>query len=92
MPASYPAKLINHCVAKDEKSRLSVPLVFVTLNGVMALSSQDKVSGNELGALVQELVKGVLSIRRWLAEEDGTRRVLDVVAGACDGLAIGFHG
>ena len=42
---------------------------------------------------MQQLVEGVLGISGGLAEEDGARGVLDKgVAGAGDGLSVGFHG
>lgn len=71
---------------------MPIPLMLVALNGVVALSSQYEVSGNELGTLVQELVKRVLGVRCRFAEENRTGRVLDIVARARDGLAVRFHG
>lgn len=67
-------------------------LVLVLFDGVVALSSQDEISGNELGALVEELVERVLGVGGWLTKQDGTSGVLDVVAAAGDGLAVGLHG
>jgi hypothetical protein len=67
-------------------------LVLVAVDGVVGLDSEDEVGGNELGALVEELEEGVLRVGTGLTEEDGTGGVLDVVAAAGDGLAVGFHG
>ena len=40
---------------------------------------------------MQELEEGVLGVGAGLAEEDGAGGVFDVVAGAGDGFAVGFH-
>ena len=45
-------------------------LVQVAGDGVVGLSSQDEVGGDQLGTLVDELEEGVLSIGAGLAEED----------------------
>lgn len=66
--------------------------MLVVLDRVVRLSGHDEIGGDELGALVEELVKGVLRVGRGLAEEDWASGVLDVVAGAGDGLAVGLHG
>jgi hypothetical protein len=66
-------------------------LVLVVLNRIVALGSQDEVGGNELGALVEELIEGVLGVGGWLTEQDGAGCVLDVVAAAGDGLAVRLH-
>ena len=63
-------------------------LVLVVLNGVVALGSQDEVGGDELGALVEQLVERVLGICGRLAKENGASRVLDVVAAAGDSLSV----
>lgn len=47
-------------------------LVQVVGNGVMRLGSQDEVGGDQLGALVDKLEEGVLSIGAGLAEENRT--------------------
>jgi hypothetical protein len=69
-----------------------VLLVLIVLDRVVALSGQDEVGGDELGALVEQLVEGVLSVGRWLTEEDGSGGVLDVISTASDGLSIRLHG
>jgi hypothetical protein len=66
--------------------------VLVLLDGVVALRSQDEVSGDELRALVEKLVERVLCVGGGLAEYDGTSGVLDVVAAAGDGLSVRLHG
>jgi hypothetical protein len=67
-------------------------LVLVVLDGVVALCSQDEVGGNELGALVEQLVERVLRVGCGLTEEDGSGGVLDVVSTASDGLSVRLHG
>lgn len=65
--------------------------MLVVLNRVVALSSQDEIGGNELGALVEQLVERVLGIGCRLAEQDWSGGVLDVVAATGDGLAVRLH-
>lgn len=67
-------------------------LVQVVGDGIVRLGSQDEVGGNQLGALVDQLKEGVLSIGAWLAKEDRTGRVLSRSAVRGGGLAIGLHG
>lgn len=67
-------------------------LVLVVIDWVMALGGNDEVSRDKFGALVQELVEGVLGISGRLAEEDGAGSVFNHVIVAGHGLAIGFHG
>ena len=67
-------------------------LVLVVLDGVVRLGGEDEVGGDELGALVEELVERVLCVGGGLTKEDGTGGVLDVVAATGDGLAVGLHG
>ena len=68
-------------------------LVLVVRDWVVRFSGEDEICGNELGALVQQLVEGVLGIGGRLAKEDGARGVLDEgVAGARYGFSVGFHG
>ena len=66
-------------------------LVRVVLAGVVALCRQDEVGRDQLGALVEQLVEGVLGVGGGLAEEDGAGGVLDVVAAAGDGLSVRLH-
>jgi hypothetical protein len=63
----------------------------VVLNGVVAVDSEDKVSGDELSALVDELEERVLSIGARLAKEDWASSVANVFAVTSDGLAIRLH-
>jgi hypothetical protein len=66
--------------------------VLVVLDRVVALGGHDEVSGDELSALVEQLVERVLSVGGRLAEQDGSSGVLNIVSTACDGLSIGLHG
>ena len=54
--------------------------VVVVAKRVESLRERDEVDGNDLGALVQELVEAVLAVRAGLAPVDGARRVVDRVA------------
>jgi hypothetical protein len=68
-------------------------LVLVVVDRVVGFGGEDEISGDELGALVEELVEGVLGVGGGFTEEDGASGVLDeVVCGAGDCLAVGFHG
>jgi hypothetical protein len=68
-------------------------LVLVVRDWVVRFSGKNEVCGDELGALVQQLVEGVLGVGGRLAKEDGASSVLDEgVAGAGNGLPVGFHG
>ena len=59
---------------------------------VVRFGGEDEVRGDELGALVQQLVEGVLGVGGGLAEQDGARGVLNEgVTGAGDGFTVGFH-
>jgi hypothetical protein len=67
-------------------------LVFVVVDWVVAFCSKDEVGWDEFGALVQELVEGVLGVGGWLAEENWTCGVSHHLVVTGNRLAIGFHG
>ena len=67
-------------------------LVLAALDGVVRLGGHEEVGGDELGTLVQQLEEAVLGVGGGLAEQDGARGVLDVLAGAGDGFAVALHG
>jgi hypothetical protein len=46
-------------------------LVEVVADGVVRLGSEDEVGGDQLGALVDKLEEGVLSVGARLSEKDG---------------------
>ena len=67
--------------------------MLIVVNWVVGFGSDYEVSGDELGALMKELVEGVLGVGGGFTEEDWASGVLDeVVCGAGDCLAVGFHG
>ena len=66
--------------------------MLIVLHWVVALSCEDKVGGNQLRALVQELVERMLGVGRRLAEKNRPCGVLDVIAGSSNGFAVGLHG
>ena len=58
---------------------------------VVAVSRGDEVARNHLGALVDQLVEGVLAVRTRFAPEDRTSLVVHALGIAVNGLAVGFH-
>lgn len=68
-------------------------LVLVVVDGVVGLGGQDEVCGDELGALVEQLVERVLGVGGGFAEEDWSCSVFDELVGAArDSFPVGFHG
>jgi len=65
--------------------------VEIVLNGVVALSSEDEVRRDQLRALVEKLIEGVLCVGCRLTEDDGASGVLDVITATGDGLTVGLH-
>ena len=65
-------------------------LVMVT-DLVVAVGRSDEVARNHLGALVDQLVEGVLAVGARFAPEDRTRLVVHALGVAVNGLAVGFH-
>ena len=65
----------------------------VPSDGVEGLYRGEEVAGDELCALVYELVEGVLAVGAGLAPDYGTSGVAacDGRALACDALAVGLH-
>jgi hypothetical protein len=66
--------------------------VLVVLDRVVALCCQDEVRGDELGALVKQLVERVLGVSCRLTEDNWPCGVLDVVSATGDCLSVGLHG
>ena len=60
-------------------------------DGIVGLRAADEVAGNEVGALVDELIKRMLAVRAGLAPLDGTGRVCDGLAVLVDALAVRLH-
>src|ERR1035441_2936604 len=58
---------------------------------ILRLDGREEIGGNPLGALVDELVKGVLAVRARLAPDDRPGDGLDRLAVAGDALAVAFH-
>jgi hypothetical protein len=65
--------------------------MFVVINWIVALCGNNKISWDELSALVQELIEGVLGVGGWLAEENRTGGVFNHVVVPRNRLAIGLH-
>ncbi len=66
-------------------------LLVVIANLVVAVGRGDEVARNHLGALVDELVEGMLAVGTRFAPEDRTRLVVHALGIAVNGLAVGFH-
>jgi len=66
-------------------------LLVVIANLVVAVGRGDEVARNHLGALMDELVEGVLAVRTRFAPEDRTGLVVDAQGVAVNSLAVGFH-
>ena len=66
-------------------------LLVMVADLVVAVGRGDEVARNHLGALVDELVEGVLAVRTRFAPEDRTSLVVDAQGIAVNGLAVGFH-
>ena len=58
---------------------------------VMANRGRNKVAWNQLGALMDQLVKGMLTVSARLAPDNRARFVRNSVAVAIDIFAVGFH-
>ena len=66
-------------------------LLVVVADLVVAVCRGDEVARNHLGALVDELVEGVLAVGTRFAPEDRTRLVVHALAVTVNGLAVRFH-
>ena len=53
---------------EETYGRVYLLLVLVVLNGVVALGCKNEIGGDELSALMKQLVEGVLGIGGWLSE------------------------
>lgn len=67
-------------------------LVLATLDRVVGLNGHEEIGRNKLGTLVKKLEEAVLGVGGGLAEQDGTGSVLDILAGASNGLTVALHG
>ncbi len=63
----------------------------VITDGVVADGWCQEVTGDHLGALVDQLVEGVLAVGARLTPDDGTGLVVDLVAVAVHVFAVGLH-
>ena len=66
-------------------------LVPVVLGWVVGLGSENEVSWDELGTLVEQLVEGVLGVGGWLSEKDWSSGVVDHLSLTVDGLTVRLH-
>src|SRR5690606_28882604 len=60
-------------------------------NGIMRLRGRDEVARNQLGTLVDELIKGMLAVGARLAPNDGAGLVIHRIAFAVHVFAVTFH-
>lgn len=75
-----------------EEVRCEHFLMLIVIDWVMRFGGKDEVSGDELRALMKELVEGVLGVSSGLAEDDWAGGVFHHSAITRDGLAVRFHG
>ena len=66
-------------------------LLVMVADLVVAVGRGDEVARNHLGALMDQLVEGVLAVRTRFAPEDRTSLVVHALGIAVNGLAVGFH-
>ena len=66
--------------------------VMVATDRVERFGKTDKIARDQVRALVDELVEGVLTVRARLAPVNGAGIVIDVMSVERDALAIAFHG
>ena len=57
----------------------------------MAVCGDHEITWNQFGALMDQLKKGVLSVRPRLAPNDRARTVIRPFAGQSDAFAVAFH-
>ena len=57
----------------------------------LVLFEADELHGNDVCALVEQLIEGVLAVRAGLAEDDRACGIVHGLAETVDGLAVGFH-
>ena len=63
----------------------------VRVERVLGMHAGNKVRRNQFGALVDQLVKGVLAVGAGFAPNDGPGGVVDAVAVSVHRLAVGLH-
>ena len=66
-------------------------LLVMVADLVVAVGRGDEVARNHLGALVDQLVEGVLAVRTRFAPEDRASLVVYALGVAVNGLAVAFH-
>ena len=66
-------------------------LLVMVAHLVVAVGRGDEIARNHLGALVDQLVEGVLAVGTRFAPEDRAGLVVYALGVAVDGLAVGFH-
>lgn len=66
-------------------------LLVMVAHLVVAVGRGDEVARNHLGALVDQLVEGVLAVGARFAPEDRAGLVVHALGVAVNGLAVGFH-
>src|SRR6516162_6312734 len=66
--------------------------VMVPAQRIERLGKGDEVTRDEAGALMDQLIEGVLAIGAWLTPVDGAGLVVDLVPIARDVFAIALHG
>lgn len=84
--------LSNHkSFGLGEEVRCKHALMLVVVNWVVRLRGQDEVGRNELRALVEQLVEGVLGVGGRFSEEDRTSGVFDGLTITSNALSVRLH-
>lgn len=66
-------------------------MMLASSNWVLCLNWSKEISWNNLGALVNQLIKRMLAVSPWFSPDDGSSRVRDCLVGSRHVLAVGFH-
>src|SRR6516164_4694775 len=64
----------------------------MTAKRIERLVESNEVARNELRALVNQLIEGMLAVGSWLSPVDRSGLVIDLLAMERDVLAVAFHG
>ncbi len=58
---------------------------------VLRLAGSNEIARDQLGTLVNQLVKGVLSVGSWFSPNDGTRLHFNALSSFGDVFSVGLH-
>src|SRR5690606_39318984 len=75
------------CLRKEVGKQFDVMIT----DRVMAYDRRNEIARNQFGALMQELIKGMLTVGARLAPDNRTGLIGNRVAGTIDGFAVTLH-